>query len=226
MVMKQPKGKFLDLNLWNVILLDNQSMMSFFCNTKLVTIIPTSLELTTLQSNVGSMKVSKVATIGNGKPDVWFSHRAITNILSMKDVISCYGIMYDTYNHAFVVWREDSGLPNMIFNMHSSGLHFYNTTKAEFGFVITVKDNMKLFTTWQIVGVEKACNVLAGLAFPSDSDYNWKLKSNQVHECPVTSDNATVADKIWGINVASLKGKTTRKTLASVLTDIIKIPRK
>jgi hypothetical protein len=29
-------------------------------------------------------EVKKMANIGNGKPDVWFSTRAITNILSLN----------------------------------------------------------------------------------------------------------------------------------------------
>ena len=99
------------------------------------------------------MLVKKKGTIGKNIAHEWFLERAITNILSFKDVTSSYRVTYDSYNGAFIVWRETKGLPNMVFRMHHSGLHYYDPTKDEFSFVITVEDNMKLFTKRQIVGV-------------------------------------------------------------------------
>ncbi len=170
------------------------------------------------------MEVRHLASIGDDKPDVWFSSRAITNILSLKDVIKSYCVAYDSYKKAFIVWREEKQLPNMVFKMHRSGLHFYDPKRAEFAFVVTVSDNMKMFSKRQIVGAEKARYLQAGLSFPSDSDMKWILKSNQISECPVTAEDAAVANKIWGANVASLKGKTTRKTPKPVKTDMVEIP--
>jgi hypothetical protein len=66
---------------------------------------------------------------------------------------------------------------------------------------------------------------MAGLAFPSETDYNWILKSNQVQECPVMTEDAKVANKIWGPDIASLKGKTAQKTPLPVTTDIIEVPK-
>ena len=83
---------------------------------------------------------------------------------------------------------------------------------------------MKPYSKRQIVLAEKARTLMAGLAFLSDPDYNWILKSNQVQECPVTIDDAKAASKIWGPSVSSLKGKTTQKTPQPVMMDIIKIP--
>ena len=87
----------------------------------------------------------------------------------------------------------------MIFRMHSSGLHFYDPTRDEFSFVVTVEDNIKSFSKQQIASAEKARTLMAGLAFPSDSDYKWIIPSNQVQECPViVTEDANVAEKIWG----------------------------
>lgn len=222
--MKQSRGKLDDLKLREVILLDNQSTMSLFCNKRMVSNIPKTAEPLTLRSNGGSMKVHNIASIGKGKPDVWFSTKAITNILLLKDTISTYRVTYDSYDEAFIVWREARGLPNMIFRMHSSGLHFYDPNREEFSFVVTVDDNMKMFSKRQIVGAEKARNLHGGLAFPSETDFKWILKSNQVQECHVTTEDAGVAQKVWGTNVALLKGKTMQQTPPAVQTDIIEIP--
>ena len=65
---------------------------------------------------------------------------------------------------------------------------------------------------------------MAGLAFPSDTNYKWILRSNQVQECPVTMEDANIADKIWGKSVPSLKGKTMRTAPAHVPSDIVAVP--
>ena len=67
-------------------------------------------------------------------------------------------------------------MPNMIFKMHSSGLHFYDPRHEEFTFVVTVEDNLKLFTKRKrILSAEKARTLMVALAFPSDQDYKWIL---------------------------------------------------
>ena len=158
--LKQLKGKLSDMNLREVIILDNQSTMSLFCNRRMVTNVLSLTEPLSLRSNGGTLDVGQTAMIGQST-EVWFSKKAITNILSLKDVIKCYRVNYDSYEGAFIVWREDNGL---IFRMHSSGLH-----------VITVEDNMKSFSKQQIALAEKARTLMAGLAFPSDHDYKWIL---------------------------------------------------
>ena len=89
------------------------------------------------------MEVTMVADIGKGKPGIWFSTKAITNILSLKEVIKTYHVTYDSYDGEFVVYRQDHGLPNMIFKMHSSGLHYYDPKRSEFSFVVTAEDNIR-----------------------------------------------------------------------------------
>jgi hypothetical protein len=103
------------------------------------------MELLILKSNGGSMEVEHVGSIEK-RAEIWYSKNAITNILSVKDVMQSNCITYDSYNEAFVIWREKANLPNMIFCMHSSGLHFFDPRKEGFSFVITVEDNMKPFS--------------------------------------------------------------------------------
>lgn len=133
----------------------------------MVTNVQRSGESLTPRSNRGTMEVDQTAMI-NKSTAVWFSNKAITNILSLKDVIERYQVTYDSYD-------DDNNLPNMIFRMHSSGLHFYDPKREEFNFVVTVEDNMKSYSKWQIAAADKARTLMAGLAFPSDLDYKWIL---------------------------------------------------
>ena len=55
-------------------------------------------------------------------------------------------------------------------------------------------------------------------------DYKWILRSGQVDKCPISLEDAEVAQKIWGTNIAALKGKTARAKPVMVKTDIIQIP--
>jgi hypothetical protein len=140
------------------------------------------------------MQVTQLADIGKDQPPAWFSTKAITNILSLKDVIHLYEVTYDCREQCFIIWREDRGLPNMMFRMHSSGLHYYDPRSSEdFSFVSTVESNKLPFTKQQILGAEQAQNLYAGLGFPSNTDFKWMLQSNQIKDCPVSLQDAEVA---------------------------------
>jgi hypothetical protein len=49
--------------------------------------------------------------------------------------------------------------------------------------------------------------------------------SNQIKDCPVTIQDIDVATKIWGKNIAALKGKTTRSKMHPVARDYVKVPK-
>ena len=51
-----------------------------------------------------------------------------------------------------------------------------------------------------------------------------RIHQMRIKDCPVSIEDAEVATKIWGPNIAALKGKTTWSTPKHVITDIVKIP--
>ena len=57
-------------------------------------------------------------------------------------------------------------------------------------------DNMSLFTKRQIAHANQACNLQAGLAYPSVPDLKWIVEANLLKDSPVTADNVDVALKI------------------------------
>jgi hypothetical protein len=54
-------------------------------------------------------------------------------------------------------------------------------------------------------------------------DFNWVVQSNHIKDCPVTVQDIDVARKIWGENIAALKGKTTRSKSIPVARDYVKV---
>ncbi len=82
---------------------------------------------------------------------------------------------------------------------------------------------MQLFSKRQVARADKARSLYASLGFPSQKDFMWILRSNQIKDCPVTVEDAMAAYKIWRPSVAALKGKTVRKKLEPVKTDIVSI---
>ncbi len=75
---------------------------------------------------------------------VWFTTRAMTNFICLKNLIRLYQVMYDSKRWmTFIVHWEEFDLPNMIFDMHPCGLHVYYPKKSEgqYGFVQNVAEN-------------------------------------------------------------------------------------
>jgi hypothetical protein len=222
-VLNQP-GKLINLDLQEVILLDSQSTMLLFCNSKLISNKRKSDQLLKLHSNGGTMMINHIADIGEGQ-SVWFSKKAITNILSLKHVKKTYPMLYECADDTFTIHREVYGLGNMIFKMHKSGLHYHHPRGEDFSFITTVEGNKIPFTKRQIESAEKAQSLYASLSYPSVKDFKWILQSNQIKDSPVSVVDAEVALKIWGPNIAALKGKTMHSKPEVVVMNIVRIPK-
>jgi hypothetical protein len=92
--------------------------------------------------------------------------------------------------------------------MHESGLHYFDPRDSEFTFINTVSENKTGFTKRQIKDAEATRSLYSKLNYPSWKAFKWIIQSNQIKDCPVTVEHVNTALKIWGKNVAALKGKT------------------
>jgi hypothetical protein len=213
------------LMLRNHLLLDNQSSVHIMCNPDFVNDIRESSQPMILKSNGGSLPINEVANFEGFKRETWFLRNAMTNILSCSLVKSEYNITYD--GDAFIIHWAAKGYSDMVFKPHKSGLHVYDLDDprglASYSFMETVESNMALFTKRQIHGANLACNLQAGLAFPSNPDMKWAIRLNLIKDCPVTIKDMGTAIKVWGPNIAMLKGKTVRAMPPVVRQDVIEI---
>jgi hypothetical protein len=105
-------------------------------------------------SNGSGLKITKQGKFPGYKFWVWFSKKAITNIICLRNLIKIYKVTYDSkVEMTFVIHCQQFGIPDLLFEMHPCGLHIcYPKKMCEFGFIHMVKDNMKRFSKRQIAG--------------------------------------------------------------------------
>jgi hypothetical protein len=101
------------------VLLDSCSSDNVFCNSRLVSNVRRGERQLNLESNGGYLPISDIANFEGFKQPVWFSKKAITNILSLLEVKKEYPVSYDGDN--FVVHCASHGYPDMVFKPHSTG---------------------------------------------------------------------------------------------------------
>ncbi len=226
MALKSHKAR--DLDLRSVWLLDNQSTFDLCCNPDFAHKPRDAKRAMDMSSNGGGHRISKECKVLGYDFWVWFTKRAMTNILCLKNLIRLYWVMYDSERWtAFIVHREEFGLPNMVFDMHPCGLHVYYPKKidGQYGFVQTDDDNMKLFTKRQIEDELKARHLYETLGCPSNADFETVLRAGGIGGCTLTANDAKVAYKIWGNSIPRLKGSTIRETGQHKPQTLVKVPQ-
>ena len=78
-----------------------------------------------VHGNGGKLTTNLKAHICN-YGDVWFHERAITNILSLKNVSRCFCVMYDSNNSdTFAIEKPDKTILHFV--MHDDSLHYHDT---------------------------------------------------------------------------------------------------
>ncbi len=111
-------------------------------------------------------------------------------------------------------------------------------------FLETVDENKKFYTKRQFQRAKRACKLLYSLGYPSINDMKaiiWTnyfilgypsvndmkaiTKMNAIKNNPVTTEDFNIAEKIFGPDVTTLKGKMTHHAPVPVIEDSIKIPR-
>ena len=109
--------------------------------------------------------------------------------------------------------------------MVEDGLHVHIPGDKGKAFVNTVSENMEGFSKRQIKGAKAARELYSKLVYPSMKDFRWAVMSNQIKNCPVTAEDIDIAQRIWGKDIAALKGKTVRKKPTPVQGNSMKVPR-
>ena len=74
--------------------------------------------------------------------------------------------------------------------------------------VTTVRTNFEGFSRKQVEGAMAARCLMGMVATPSPRDFEGMVRLNMLKDCPITNDDITNASKIFGTDLATIRGKT------------------
>ena len=199
------------------ILLDSQSTISVFRNADYLTNIRRSEHVLRALTNGGHQDSHMVGEFPNLGP-VWYNTDSIANILSLADVRKVCRVTMDTSTEAALVVHRADGT-TMKFEEHLSGLYIYkpnntNSNVTGYTLVSTVAEQKRMFSRREVTSADTARDLYRKIGRPDETEFAHILKRNFIRDCPVTPDDAKRALIIYGPDIATIKGKTTRSAAA------------
>ncbi|MGC8547339.1 MAG: hypothetical protein ACP5MU_06790 [Thermoplasmata archaeon] len=231
----------------DVILLDSGSSIgATFMNPDLVTDIKMAKQPINMTTNAGEKIIGFEGQVkGFGK--VYYDPTMMANIFGLSEMVDRCRVTFDSdVEDAFVVHVKDGKIK---FSRTPEGLYAYKPTKrylaevteskqmsppSEHGttfnyrgksfLVTTLMENRKGYTQRQFEDAKRARKLYHIVGCPTIENFKTILRQNIIQNCPVTLADVDLAEKIFGPDIGTLKGKTTRKAPPRVKEDLVEVP--
>lgn len=88
----------------------------------------------------------------------------------------------------------------------------------------SVAENIEGYTTREVESAKRARKLYQSLGCPSISALKSLIRMNAIKNCPVSTEDVTLAEKIYGPDPSTLKGKSTHVQPPAVIDEEIGLP--
>ena len=228
------------------IVLDSGSSVDIFMNKDLVHNVRQVDDTMNIATNAGTQGTNWMGSVPN-RDEVWLNENGVANIFSQaKTIDKGHRIYYDSdVEDAFIMELRDGNkrvTDTIKFSRNNSGLYTFKPTagyirqmsklRRQEGqaddmvlAIASVAENKQGYTERELQRAKKARQLYHAIGTPTTRNFKFILRQNLIRNCPVTVEDVNIAEKIYGPDVGSLKGKTTRQKPKPVTRDIISIPK-
>ena len=123
--------------------------------------------------------------------------------------------------------RTDAG--DIVLKNNDKGMPYLDLKEFEaeavLSFVQTVRGNMEGFTKREVEEARRAREAQGMLGHPTDRNFLGMVRGGMISNCPVTPTAVQNAHRIFGPDLAGIRGRTVRRPPDSVTTNYVQIPR-
>jgi hypothetical protein len=172
-----------------------------------------------------------------GSINAWYIPEGIANIFSVHELEKKHRIAYDSWQGYYKVhmpskpvrfYKDEQGLPYIDLLGREAAvmlLEMAVAIESKDGHmnVQTVRENYEGYTKREVLKAKEARRVQGLIGNPSKGDYKAMVRGNMIQNFPIIPDNITNVRTIFGPDLASIRGKTVRRTPAPVVGDYLEV---
>jgi len=220
----------------NLVLLDSQSTVNLFSRPEHVTNIRPANKPIRVHCNKGTLETTLQADFGD--TPVYFDSRGIANVLSLYLLGQKFKVTYDSEDRGGV-FKVFTKAGVVEFKPTKKGLHALDITDnpeaayllvndADIAYdspVRTVRNNYEGFTKKQIQQATQARRLMGMIGSPTEREYQALVRLNLLKDCPISNADIINANRIFGPDLANIRGKKVRRKPEHVNTEIVEIPK-
>ena len=210
------------------VLLDSCSSTNIFCNADLLKeIVPAAkpVKVTGVgKAVISASQVGEVWINGAYLGRAYYHKDAFANLLSMALMDQFHRVDKIGRNLVLTPTRQvgEEAICEPIVFTPRNNLFVHATEESQStALVATVEGNEKLYTRREVAAAKEAVRLRANLGYPSVSDLTRSIKNGGLLNCPVTVRDVHRAVRIYGQDLAVLKGQTTRKKPEHVPIEVL-----
>lgn len=96
------------------------------------------------------------------------------------------------------------------FQRRQQGLYYKDLSAVQINMMNTVEELRNQYTKRQYDRAKVARKLYQTMGHPFLEDYKKLIQANAIKNCPVTVEDVNIAEKIFGLDIYTLKGKATR----------------